>query len=260
MTGNHIVHDSYEFRPATLENSLDIFKDEWVSTLPGYPSGGVSLFEDRRVAWAFEQAGGVAGKTVLELGPLEGGHTYMLSKAGAKDIISVEANSRCYLKCLITSQLYDLKNVKFLYGDFVGYLKSTTKKFDYIHAAGVLYHLVEPVEFLNMLCKASNMIYLWTHYADLTAMPESDPRYVAGIVQQEDHIFNGMTYKAYRRRYLGDPNSDHKFCGGIHLDPVWIEKSTILKILSSNEFSYQVEHDMPNHQNGPCCSILAKKA
>ena len=43
--------------------------------------------------WALSLLGSIEGQSVLELGPLEGGHTYMLHKAGA-NITSIEANKR----------------------------------------------------------------------------------------------------------------------------------------------------------------------
>ena len=56
---------------------------------------------DERNKWLANEIGGLSGKSVLELGPLEGGHTYMLEQLGATDITSVEANARAFLKCLI---------------------------------------------------------------------------------------------------------------------------------------------------------------
>jgi len=255
---NNPLHDFYCEKPASLKNAIEIFKDEWVSFLPGFNIGHVPLFEDERVQWAINQAGGVEGKCVLELGPLEGGHTYMLYKAGAKSITTIEANSRCFLKCLITKQLFNLSNVISLYGDFVKFLKEPNY-YDYIHAAGVLYHLIDPVGFLNLLCQSSKSIYLWTHYADKDAMPEDDERFTAGIVGCEDLSNDGFSYKGYRRRYLGDTNTDAKFCGGIYSNPIWIEKKTILHLLNINGFEVEIAHDMPNHPNGPCCSFFAQK-
>lgn len=86
--------------------------------------------------------------TVLELGPLEAGHTYMLEKMGARSIVAVEANSRAYLKCLIVKELFELKRAKFLLGDFVAYLKNNTRHFDLCLASGVLYHMQNPAELL----------------------------------------------------------------------------------------------------------------
>ena len=41
---------------------------------------------------------GVDGRRVLELGPLEGGHSYMLQRAGAARVLAIEANTRAFLK------------------------------------------------------------------------------------------------------------------------------------------------------------------
>jgi len=48
------------------------------------------------------------GKKVLELGPLEGAHTYMLEKAGG-DVLSIEGNHGAYIRCLIVKNFYGLK-------------------------------------------------------------------------------------------------------------------------------------------------------
>ena len=253
------VHELYEERKPTPDTAIKLFRDEWVSALPGYESGTAGLFEDSRVTWAIQGAGGMNDKTILELGPLEGGHTYMLSQAGAASVTAIEAYSRCYLKCLVVKEVYNLNNVHFLFGNFVPWLQEKPRQYDYIHAAGVLYHMVDPVGLLNLLCKASRQIYIWTHYVDLEAMPEDDPRYVSGIVGVETATAHGREYQLYRRRYLGDPTTDPKFCGGVHKSPAWIERAMILHVLHRHGFKTQVEHSNPLHQNGPCCSILALK-
>src|SRR4030088_3592936 len=63
----------------SAQNAADIFKDSWYSRLPDMDgdviaTGATPLFDDARIRWAAEQAGGFEGKTILELGPLEGGH------------------------------------------------------------------------------------------------------------------------------------------------------------------------------------------
>jgi hypothetical protein len=78
------------------QHAVDLFAGEWSSHFPeGAPavSGGqVRLFEDPRLVWAIDRLGGVRGKSVLELGPFEGGHSYMLERAGATSIDAIEAN------------------------------------------------------------------------------------------------------------------------------------------------------------------------
>lgn len=255
----HQVHEFYESGIATRNTAANIFNDQWVSRLPGLEIGTVPLFQDSRVEWGIEQAGGLQGKHCLELGPLEGAHTYMLLNAGAASVTAIEANSRCFLKCLVTKELYGMDRAQFLFGNFVPWLEQNTQTYDYVHAAGVLYHMIDPVCVLQALCRATNRIYLWTHYADLEAMPATDPRYVAGIVRQEVLEDRGLRYSAFRRRYLGNASSDPKFCGGVHEDPIWIEKSTILAILHAAGFTTKIAHDTPDHPNGPACSIFASR-
>ncbi len=74
--------------------------------------GSAQLFEDTRLLGAMQALGGVAGMHVLELGPLEAGHTYLLSQAGARTITAVEANPRAYLKCLIIKELLKLERAQ----------------------------------------------------------------------------------------------------------------------------------------------------
>src|ERR1700712_4866105 len=77
----------------TAQATVDLFAREWASRLPppldGVRAGMVPLFEDDRIAWAIEAIGGVDGLSVLELGPLEGGHTFMLQRAGAASIVAI---------------------------------------------------------------------------------------------------------------------------------------------------------------------------
>jgi hypothetical protein len=259
MKDNVNIHDCYEGRPASKQNALDIFHSQWVSAVPGYKNEGPGLFADPRVAWAIDQVGTLRNKHVLELGPLEGGHTFMLHEAGASHITCVEANSRCYLKCLVTKEVFSLNRAELLFGDFAAYLTKERRRFDYIHAAGVLYHLVSPLEFLHVLCESCPQLYLWTHYVDRKAMPEDDPRYIAGIVGMERASCRGITYNVYRRKYHGDPSSETTFCGGIYSNPLWIERDSILSIIKQHGFVVSVAHDMPDHPNGPCFSVFASK-
>src|ERR1700687_3976364 len=75
------ILDSYVGSAPDPQNALDIFKGEWASKLPGTFAAlravDIPLFEDARLAWCMEQVKGVQGKTILDLGPLEGGHAYM---------------------------------------------------------------------------------------------------------------------------------------------------------------------------------------
>src|SRR4051794_25473931 len=82
------------------QNALDIFQGEWFSGLPepfaDLNAGKASLFWDARIHWFSQEIGGFEGQTVLELGPLEAGHSYMLEQMGAKKVVAIEGNTRAY--------------------------------------------------------------------------------------------------------------------------------------------------------------------
>ncbi len=99
--------DIYASEAPSPQLAVDIFAGEWSSRFPpgsDIDGGQAELFEDRRISWMIDQLEGVEGLRILELGPLEGGHTYMLDRAGA-DVVAIEANQRAYLKCLITKEV-----------------------------------------------------------------------------------------------------------------------------------------------------------
>ncbi len=185
------ILESYVTSAPSPQNALDIFKGEWASQLPAplevLKAGSAKLFEDSRIEWSVKQLAEVEGKSVLELGPLEAGHTYMLERLGAASIVSIEANTRAYLKCLIVKELLQLKRAQFLCGDFVKYLRANQTKFDICLANGVLYHMRNPAELIALVAKASNHIILWTHYYDqaiISRNPKLSPKFPGGTAAE----------------------------------------------------------------------------
>ena len=79
------------------QKALDIFRGEWgshpPSDRPDLKLGLIPLFEDPRVDWGLRELGGVEGQSVLELGPMEGGHSWMLEQRGADRVYAIEANT-----------------------------------------------------------------------------------------------------------------------------------------------------------------------
>ena len=148
------IIDVYSQSYPTSQEALNIFQGEWSSLFPAemnLQAGTVPLFEDDRIQMGLRELGGVAGQTVLELGPLEGGHSYQLEKAGAKSVLAIEANTRAYLKCLIAKELLGMQRVRFLCGDFMEYLRQSPPRFDFVLCSGVLYHTPDPFRLLTRL-------------------------------------------------------------------------------------------------------------
>jgi hypothetical protein len=256
------ILEAYVRSAPSAQNAVDIFKGEWASRFPAklaasVEAGGIPLFEDDRIVWAVEQLGGMRGKRVLELGPLEGGHSYMLEQSGAASIVSIESNTRAYLKCLISKELLEMTRVRFLCGDFIEYLKSTSERFDVIFGSGVLYHMRNPVELLSLLASHTNRVYLWTHYFDPAI--KTNPALTHKFKSHTEHEVAGFRHTLYRQEYLVSLDQPG-FCGGNEEYSNWMSRAELLTCLSHCGFKdVRIAHDQPDHPNGPAFGLLAIK-
>jgi hypothetical protein len=257
------ILDAYSHQPPSAQSALDIFAGEWASRFPppfdGLDAGQSALFADGRVRWALAQIpGGVAGKKVLELGPLEGGHTYMLDRAGAADILAIEANSRAYLKCLISKELLGMPAACFRFGDFVSYLQDCAERFDVVMASGVLYHMIAPVELIARIAGITDTAFLWTHYYDadaLAANPATRHRVVAPAAASH----RGFAHALHRYNY--DAALDcHGFCGGSRPFSHWLTREGVLGALRHFGLSeIEIGCEERYHPNGPAFCIVARR-
>lgn len=253
--------DPYVRTAPSAQNAVDIFKGEWASRLPptllgDVRAGEVPLFDDDRIKWAIEQFGGARDFTALELGPLEGGHSYMLERQGAASVLAIEANVRAYLKCLITKELLGLQRVNFLCGDFVEYLRSTTNRFDVIVASGVLYHMRDPVELLALMAAHADNLFVWTQYYD-ESMVRGKSKRALKFSSHKSAESAGFRYTAHRQEY---PRRLSGFCGGSESYSIWLSRPDLLGALAHVGFKdVRIAHEQLDHPNGPCFSFVAMK-
>jgi hypothetical protein len=254
------ILDAYVKGPPSPRQAVEIFRGEWASRFPAphddLPAGQIRLFEDDRIAWAIETVGGIRGQRVLELGPLEGGHSYMCDRAGAVEVVAIEANTRAYMKCLIAKELLGMRAVRFVCGDFVEYLRATTERFDFCVASGVLYHMKNPVEVIAMLSRIAPRLFLWTHYYD-DALIAAHPRIAHRRVAPTTATVEGFTHQLHRHEY-GEALTLQGFCGGGASYSQWMSREGILGALT--HFGYRtltIGFDQPDHVNGPAFSVVA---
>ncbi|HRF08167.1 MAG TPA: class I SAM-dependent methyltransferase [Xanthobacteraceae bacterium] len=239
------------------DNAFKLFEGEWTSKVPGFPAGQIDLFSDSRIDWLVQQCGGLSGKSVLELGPLEGGHTHMLSKAGAGRILSIEANRQAFLRCLVVQAALKF-DAEFLLGDFRSYLKDTEERFDFLLASGVLYHMTNPEEMLVDMARVAPRLGIWTHYFD-KAVLERSPQ----LWEKFDHKLTlkrvgNREIRKYGQRYL--KALDWKgFCGAGAMGSHWLERDDITGILEDLGFSITIAFDDPAHLNGPSFLFYAER-
>ena len=235
------------------QNAIDLFEGQWFSIMPdkmGVDSKGVgALHDDERIHWASEILGGFDSKTVLELGPLEACHTAMLEAAGAKSVLGIEGNSDAYLRCLVVKELLNLKLARFKLGNFVDFLREGDEVFDVGIASGVLYHMKNPVELIELLSRRVKSLFVWTHYFD------------ADLVEGKEHVSSkfsgswtgshaGFEHCLHAYGY-GEALSWKGFCGGGSESCNWMEKPEMLRAFDYFGFDLAGERLESEHVHGP---------
>ena len=253
--------DSYIALPPTPQNMIDIFADEWSSKFPaeyGLKAGSVPLFEDPRIHWMLGELNGVYGMQVVELGPLEGGHSYLLDRAGAARVLAIESNRRAFLKCLIVKELLGMPSVEFVMGDFRQYFEQSPEHFDLCVASGVLYHMREPLVLLSQIAAHCDRLFLWTHYYEKSAI-QKNPNLKHRFDGHFPRNLDGFSYELHRYNYLeGLENAG--FCGGNARYANWMDRDGLFSALK--HFGYgtiKVTDERPAHEHGPCLCLLAVK-
>ena len=248
------------------QTAVDLFAGQWNSELPSpyekLTGGTATLFEDDRITWAVDQIGGVKEMRVLELGPLEGGHTFMLDRFGADEVTAIEANKQAFLRCLVTKELLGIPSAHFLCGDFMDYLRDAVDRgahWDLCLASGVLYHQQDPVRLLELATRVSDRIFLWTQYYDADVI-ERRPDLAEKFSSPIKTTTAGFHHSLYRRDYGRSALGSLQFPGGLKRWMTWMTKPEILGALQ--HFGFELIGGMvddPDHANGPALYLTAKR-
>ncbi len=242
------------------QNALDLFEGEWSSKLPDdeLQAGEVPLFKDNRINWAEKVLGGFNGKTILELGPLEGGHSYMLEQLGAASVLGIEANGRAYLKCLITKEVLNLNACKFLLGDSLQFMEEGNQVFDVCLASGILYHMAQPIKMLSLFSKVAPILILWTHYYEpecLKAIPVMYRRFRKPVKKH----FDGKKYELFPFKY-GRTLRVKGYRAGMQSYSHWMKKEDIFFALKKYGYPHiLIGDDSLKHPSGPSLLLIASR-
>ncbi len=255
-----------EIEPALIttapspQNAFDVFKGEWISKPPPglahVSAGEMPLCEDPRVAWGLEALGGVEGQRVLELGPMEGGHSYMLQQGRAREVVAIEGNQRCYLKCLVMKEAAGLDRVRYELGDFLEFMRTTDQRFDLVLAAGVLYHLADPLEAVHLVARVTDRAYFWTHYYDDRVKQTVSAPHFSGR-----HTLRHGDFSCRAHRYEYHLDSRYaKYAGGLGAHAHWLPRPDLLRLLAHAGFTrVEIGFDDVEHVHGPCFALACRK-
>ena len=243
----------FEQRAPHPQNEIDIFAGHWASDLsdivPGVVSGLTKHFSvDQRPVFAMKALAGDMSERelrVLELGPLEGGHAYQFEKMGVAEIIGIESNVEAFLKCLIVKNLIGLQKARFLLGDFVEFLKQDTNRYDFIFCCGVLYHMQDPLQLIELMAARTDRIFVWTHYFT----EKSRPGLLATAVDRGDEYYT-YHHLTYKNQAFGT------FWGGNKPTASFLSREDILRAFRQHGFAnFELHEEDLRHPGGPCFSI-----
>lgn len=250
----------FELRVPHHQNAIDALPG-WSSSFPrrGLKAGTIPLFQDGRVLSALEAYGSIEGAEILEVGPLEAMHTFILNGRRPANIDAIEANQSCFLRCLVTKEILKLDKASFYLGDIQGWLEETDKTYDFALASGVLYHMPDPGEFLRLLSTRAKAVFLWTHFFDDDVMPASDVRRRPFSGRVELRSVAGFDLHYHERSYQ-NADQNASFCGGMKDRHFWLEKNEILSLLKRLGYStIKIQAIDNDHPGGPCFSVFARQ-
>ena len=183
---------------------------------------------------------------VLEMGPLEGHHSVIIEKMGARENIAIESRDDNLAKCQRIKQKYGLDRTTFLRGDIEKLSDGRERpqfsgRFDIIFCVGVLYHLPEPAKALAWFASQADVLFLGTHYTEPNE--KADATY--------DH--NGKTYrgKTFREDGIENPIS------GMSPTSLWPYEGDLIKMIKDAGYSRVsvLGRDLLN--NTPHITVLA---
>jgi len=119
---------------------------------------------DPRLAVFRREFGGA--RRVLELGSLEGGHSLAIAAwPDVETVVAVEGRRANLEKARFVQDVMGRRNVTFTQANLETADLAALGRFDVVLCMGLLYHLPAPWTLLERIGRASDGLFLWTHYA-----------------------------------------------------------------------------------------------
>lgn len=222
-----------------LTNEFEKY-NPWITkfTINGESFGGTfDAMNDARLEQFFSAFPGA--ETILELGSLEGGHTFALAQRPmVRRVVGIEGRHTNGAKAQFVQRLLSIRNVQFVQANLESTNLRSFGTFDVVFCAGLLYHLPRPWELIEQIGQVSKNIFLSTHYV-------ADDR-----ATTTRHTFNGMIYQEFG---LADPLS------GMSPDSFWPTLDGLMNMLEASGFrKTHVFHNNREHPHGLIITLSAR--
>jgi hypothetical protein len=116
----------------------------------------------------------LAGKRVIEFGPMEGAQTAGLLHLGAQSVTCIEARAVSFIKTMIACYCFGWDRVKLIMDDFHNADRNKYGEFDLAFAHGVYYHSMAPFLFFENVMSLADNIFIGG-YCTAENAPPSPP-------------------------------------------------------------------------------------
>lgn len=193
---------------------------------------------DPRLDWFFGRFPRIS--TILELGALEGGHsTGMARRPHVERVVAIEGRQSNIVRARFAQQQTRSKKIEFILADLEQVDLSIWGKFDAVFCCGLLYHLPRPWELIERIGKASDRLFLSTHF-----VPDDQAK-----IRR-----NGIPGLMVGEHGLRDPLS------GLSAQSFWPTLSGLERMLGAS--GYRVDPifaEDRSHPNGPLVTLAAVK-
>ena len=214
----------------------------WVTrfTIGGREYGGsYRAAEDRRIEWFHERFPGA--RDVLELGSLEGGHSFALAALPqTRRVVAVEGRARSLERARYVQSAIGDTRVQFVHANLERADLASLGTFDAALCLGILYHLPAPWLLVDRLAAVAPGVLIWTHYAEPGR---------AGTVRGG---YRGRIYREWR--FLFEPLS------GLSFSSFWPSRDELIRMVREHGFpEIDIIDDDPGHPHGPAVVLAAAR-
>jgi len=172
----------------------------------------------------------LAGKRIIEFGPMEGAQTASLVNLGASHVTCIEARAVSFIKTMIAQYCLQWDNVNVIMDDFHNADAQKYGTFDLAFAHGVYYHSFAPFLFFENLMSLSDRIFIGG-YCTGPAQPGD---------QREKLEYEGEVYLV-KRIEIGNT-----FNNAVNSFAYHFSNEDLLKFFCNRSYDVHIMMDEPN--------------
>jgi len=211
----------------------------WITKfhIAGEEYGGYfDALNDTRIRQFFESFPLI--ETVVELGSLEGGHSFALAQnPSVTRVLAIEGRADNIEKAEFVKNILNDEKVEFIQADLEKADFQSFGKFDAVFCCGLLYHLPKPWELIPKLAKISPNIFIWTQISEEAKAKK---------------MREGWRGKFYREGGFLDPLS------GLSKKSFWLSLGSLINLLTISGYKEIkiIENDL-RHAKGPAVTLAA---